>query len=125
MKSIKWMLTSVAFLVSMVVIANHSSPKMSTEAGWELVADVAQYKDADWQNLIKIERNITLEKAYEIANSDPNISYFFYTKGYSLVLHTPIGRQFFGHGDVAFFSGNPWWGTAPDLADGYVKRVQE
>lgn len=95
------------------------------EAKFEKVANVAQYQGADWDNLVSISRGLTLEQAYEIAYNDPNINYFFYTTGWSLVLDTPKGRQHFGHGDVAFFSGEPWWGEATDLADGYVKKNSE
>ena len=84
---------------------------------------MAQYKWADWSNLVKIERGITLEQAQAIASSNADIDFFFFTKGYQMVLESQDWQSFriFQQGDVAFFSGEPWWGTAPDLADGYVK----
>lgn len=90
---------------------------------FEKIPDVAQYKWADWSNLVKIEKGITLEQAKAIAGSDSNINFFFYTKGGQMVLESQDWSSFkiFQHGDVAFFSGEPWWGSAPGLADGYIK----
>lgn len=102
----------VSFLLSLGLLAGD----------YEQILDVAQYKGADWTNLVKIERNITVERAKEIADSDSSINFFFITKGFNFVLPTPSGVQRFGFGDVAFFSGKPWWGSAPGLADGYVKQ---
>lgn len=109
--SIKLMFGALAFFASTSLFA----------AEYEHKPDVAEYQGASWDNLIKVEHGITVEKAKEIADSDPNISYFFFTKGFNLVLRTPNGLQRFGHGDAAFFSGEPWWGSAPGLADGYIK----
>jgi hypothetical protein len=92
------------------------------DAEFEKVPDSAEYKGASWDNLVKIATGLTLDQAYEIAKSDPNITYFFHTIGYRLILDTPKGVQIFGYGDTAFFSGKPWWGTAPGLADGYMKK---
>lgn len=99
-----------------------SSMAFAEERKYDVVPDVAEYQGASWDNLVKIERNITVEEAYAIADSDPNINYFFRTKALQLVLDTPVGRQFLHNGDTVFFSGQPWWGEAKDLADGYVKQ---
>ena len=90
---------------------------------FEKISDVAEYKWADWKNLVKIERGITLEQAKLIASRSADIDYFFFTKGGQMVLEDPNWKNFkiFHHGDVAFFSGKPWWGSAPGLADGYFK----
>lgn len=95
----------------------------TAKVNFNQIPDVAQYKWADWSNLIKIEKGITLEQAKAIASSDSNINFFFYTKGGQMVLESQDWSSFkvFQHGDVAFFSGEPWWGSAPGLADGYIK----
>lgn len=97
--------------------------KISPKPNFEKIPDVAQYKWADWNNLVKIEKGITVEQAKAIASSNPDIDYFFYTKGWQMSLEDPNWQNFkvFHHGDVAFFSGKPWWGSAPGLADGYIK----
>jgi len=91
--------------------------------GFQKIADVAQYGCADWSNVIGIARNISLSEAYQIANDDPYIDYFFYTKGSQMALGTTDGSyRVFRHGDAVFFSGSPHWGSARNLADGYVKQ---
>lgn len=86
-------------------------------------ADVAQYGEADWNNAVGIARCVTLREAKKIADQNPNITYFFYTKGGQMVLGTSDGNiRVFRYGDAVFFTGEPWWGTAPGLADGYIKR---
>ncbi len=89
---------------------------------FEMVPHSAEYQKASWDNLIRIERNISMDKAYQIAHEDPEINYFFHTIGWHMVLDTPKGLMFFGPGDTVFFTGKPWWGTAFDLAHGYVKK---
>lgn len=89
----------------------------------KLIPDVAQYKFADWSNVIGISRGITRAEAMWIASQNPEITFFFWTKGYQMVLETQDGEyRVFGHGDAVFFTGEPWWGTAPGLADGYIKQ---
>ena len=91
--------------------------------GYQKIKNVAQYKDANWDQVIGIARNISLRDAYEIADKNPAITYFFRTKGRQMVLETTSGEyRVFHHGDTVFFSGKPWWGSAPGLADGYVKQ---
>jgi F0F1-type ATP synthase membrane subunit c/vacuolar-type H+-ATPase subunit K len=91
--------------------------------GYHKQRDVAQYKNADWNNVVGIARGISVSQACEIANNNPEISFFFYTKGKQMVLETSDGdNRIFHQGDTVFFSGNPWWGSAPGLADGYVKQ---
>ncbi len=114
-------------------------------------ADAAQYKGSDYTNAVRVERGISLEEAFEIAKNDSNIDYFFYTKGWSMVLEFPpdvvfdsakdplrlvtrnryiydaggLGEGYcriFHHGDVVFFKEEGMWlGTAPGLADVYTK----
>ncbi len=91
--------------------------------GFKKIEDRAQYKESDWSKAIGIARNISLSKAFQIANNNPEITYFFYTKGYQMVLEKQDGTyRVFRHGDTVFFSGEPWWGTAPGLADGYIRQ---
>lgn len=92
--------------------------------GFNKVPDVAQYKNADWDNLIGVAKGVSINQAYTIANENPDISFFFYTKGGQMVLETTNGDyRVFNNGDAVFFSGSPWWGSAPGLADGYTKFI--
>jgi hypothetical protein len=86
------------------------------------VANVAEYGGADYSNAIGIARGITIDQAYEIALKNPEITYFFFTKGRQMVLCNERGNRIFHYGDVVFFKGKPWWGSAPGLADGYIKK---
>jgi hypothetical protein len=92
--------------------------------GFHKISDVAQYKNADWSNVVGISKGISLTEACEIANNDPSITYFFHMKGGQMVLETEGGYRVFRHGDAVFFTGEPWWGTAPGFSDGYVKTAQ-
>lgn len=87
------------------------------------INDVAHYKNADWSNAVGITKGISVSDACKIARDNPLITYFFYTKGHQMVLETEDGGyRVFNHGDAVFFKGTPWWGSAPGLADGYVKN---
>ncbi|MBI5274750.1 MAG: hypothetical protein HY860_06845 [Chlamydiales bacterium] len=99
-------------------------PEISTTTPPEFqkIVNVAQYKAADWNNVVGVAKDISLEHAYKIANDNPDIDFFFYTKGGQMVLEKENGEyRVFRHGDTVFFSGTPWWGSAPGLADGYIK----
>src|ERR1700722_9301718 len=115
-------------------------------AGFQLVEDVAQYKGSDYSNVIHVERGISLEQAFEIAESIPEVDYFVYTKGYCMVLEVPPEVQLdpsndpfgllsfvhfiydsgdlglgycriFHHGDTVFFKKDGvWLGSANGLA---------
>jgi hypothetical protein len=90
---------------------------------FQLLPNVAQYKGADWSNVVGISRGISRDEACRIAENNPDITYFFYVKGIQMVLETEDGDyRVFQHGDAVFFTGTPWWGSAEDLADGYVKN---
>ncbi len=92
---------------------------------WDRVPSVAEYKLADWDNVVMRVNGITPEKAIEIAETNPDVDYFFITTGYQMVLENrevyPEIYRIFHYGDTVFFSGEPWWGSAPGLADGYIK----
>ncbi len=97
--------------------------KPQSDALFTIVPDVAEYKGADWNNVIGIAYGISEEDALVIAKSNPDITYFFRTKGGQMVLERPDGSyRAFRNGDTIFFSGTPWFSTAPGLADGYVKQ---
>lgn len=96
----------------------------SATASFNKVANVAQYKGADWKNEVRRATGLTLDQAKAIAAADPNITYFFITTGYQLVLEgssTFTAKGVFRTGDAVFFSGAPWYGSAPGLADAYEK----
>ncbi len=119
--------------------------------GFEFKPDLAQYKGSNYSNVVQVERGITLDEAFEIAENNPEIDYFFYTKGETMVLELPADTVFapeadffhlirwhqfiwdsdlrgegfcrvFRHGDAVFFSEDgKWLGSAPGLADVYCK----
>jgi hypothetical protein len=92
-------------------------------SGYTKVEDVAQYGKADWSQAVGIAQDISVERAKQIADANPDIMYFFRTKGCQMVLVTEDGNyRVFRHGDTVFFTGEPWWGSAPGLADGYIKE---
>lgn len=92
--------------------------------GYQRIPDVAQYKEADWSNVIGLAAGISLSAAKGIADAHPEISYFFYVKAASMMLEKIDGSyRYFSHGDAVFFSGAPWWGSANGYSDGYIKRV--
>ena len=122
--------------------------------GFSVQEDVAQYKGSDYSNVVHVERHISLEEAFEIAEKNPDIDYFVYIKGRSMVLEIPPGGcsdgscdpfglvsfenficdsgglgvgycRIFHHGDVVFFKKEGMWlGSAPGLADTYFKKHQ-
>ncbi|MDA9818193.1 hypothetical protein N9C35_04050 [Flavobacteriaceae bacterium] len=96
---------------------------LAKQRNYKKVPDVAQYKNANWDNLIGIANNISLSEAFDIADANPKITFFFYTKGYQMVLEKPNGSyRVFKYRDAVFFSGDHWFGSAPGLADGYLKK---
>ncbi|MGB7978144.1 MAG: hypothetical protein WCF19_03160 [Chlamydiales bacterium] len=119
---------------------------------FKLEPNTAQYKGSDYTNAVRVERGITLERAFEIAKEDPSIGYFVYVKGFQMVLEVPGDVVFdpakdplglvtvneyqydaggtgsgpcriFHQGDVVFFKNEgKWLGSAPGLADTYFKQ---
>lgn len=80
------------------------------------------YKYANWSKVIGISRGCTLSEAFEIASKDPKITFFFYVKGFGVRLETEDGNyRDFRQNDAVFFAGEPWWGSASSISDGYVK----
>lgn len=110
--------------LSAIPVVQNESPANSSS--WVKVDNVAQYGRADWNNAVSRAQNVSLKEAQQIADNDPQITFFFWVKGGRMVLTnpevTPPAMRVFYHGDAVFFTGQPWWGSAPDLADGYIKQ---
>lgn len=134
-------------LVTLVVSATE-------QVGFTQIPDVAQYSGSDYANVVQVERNITLNQAFEIAENNPDIDYFVYLKGEMMVLQLPQDVVFdsaqdpfglvsfehyltdswenkmgycrvFRHGDTVFFKNEgQWLGSAPGLADAYFKNEE-
>lgn len=84
----------------------------SRGASVQTVANVAMYEGANWDNYLYTQNFPTLDAAFQGAQTAA--SFFFYCRG-PLILKN--GRSF-QTGDAAFFTGVPWWGSAPQ-ADAY------
>lgn len=84
---------------------------------WKKIANVAMYYGANWDLMVCMKRGMTPESAQAYAIGVDEITFFFIATG-TMVLE---GHGTFSPGDAVFFSGEPQWGTAPNLADGYVK----
>jgi hypothetical protein len=116
-------LSSAAFATSNYDLASEIPEMRVFEGSFQKVDNVAQYKFGDWSEVVGIARNVSRTEALRIANENPVITFFFYTKGHQMVLETQDGNyRVFSHGDAVFFKGQPWWGEAKNLADGYVRH---
>lgn len=94
--------------------------------GFCKIPNVAQYGNGDWSGVLGIARGISLKEAFKIAKEHSEITFFFYMKGYQMVLPTPDGNwRTFRKGDAVFFTGEPEWDSAVGFADGYVKLQPE
>lgn len=101
-------------------------PDIGLPSGFQKIPNAAQYKEADWSGAIGIAHEISLNEAYKIAAENPDINFFFYMKGGQMVLEKTDGTyRMFRHGDAVFFTGEPWWGSAPGLSDGYIKTLEK
>ncbi|MFO1388210.1 zinc-dependent metalloprotease [Cellvibrio sp.] len=101
-------------------VSSVSSSSKAAALVFNRVADVAQYGGADWSNEVARARGLTIDQAKAIAAANPKITYFFITKGGQMVLNS---KGVFRTGDTVFFSGKPWYGSAPGLADAYEKAL--
>jgi len=86
---------------------------------WVKKPNVAQYGGADWTNEVKRASGLSVEDAKRIAEQDPRITFFFYMRQYMSL----SGKGNFRPGDAVFFSGKPWYGSAPQ-ADAYEKKYK-
>lgn len=92
--------------------------------GFEVIKNVAQYKQGNWNHAIGLVKNVSRKEALEIANANPEITFFFYTRSHMILETENKDYRAFNKGDAVFFSGEPHWGTAPGMADGYVRVVE-
>lgn len=76
------------------------------------VPNVAMYEGANWDNYLYTQNFPSINAAFKAAQTAA--SFFFYCRG-PLILTN--GRSF-QTGDAVFFTGSPWWGSAPQ-ADAY------
>jgi hypothetical protein len=88
---------------------------------WTKTANVAMYEGADWSGLKQIVSDCTPQQAQRIAILDPTIRFFFFARE-SMVLTNPDWPEpkVFQPGDAVFFSGESWWGSAPQC-DSYQR----
>src|SRR5688572_23728226 len=125
MCKLKYVLSMLAIALSVTccVAATHMSDEMSSRipemklnsnknpnknpranANFNKHADAAQYGNGDWSGIIGISRGISEAEAIEIAKSNPEVTFFFYTKGMQMVLVDGKGKRcVFRHGDAVFF----------------------
>lgn len=90
--------------------------------GWIKKPDVAQYANADWSNLVQHESGCTVARARRIATMNPAITFFFLCREPMILNGTGSGEnRTFQAGDAVFFSGEPWYGSAPQC-DSYEKH---
>lgn len=88
--------------------------------GWKKHDNVAQYGGASWDNLVAKRSGMTAASAMRFAFANPDITYFFVVRqsmslGGAAAAHNP-----FLPGDAVFFTGTPWYGSAPQC-DAYEK----
>jgi hypothetical protein len=85
------------------------------------VMNVCQSSIADWKNAVMVAKNISIETAQRIAQEKPEIDFFFYVHGNSVVYGDPLGEyRSFPHQTAVFFKGEPSWDESV-FSDGYVK----
>ncbi len=90
--------------------------------GFVKIDDVYHYKNADWSQLIGMAKDVSVDEACRIAQSNPEITYFFYIKGKKFMVdHESGDYRVFHHRDAIFFTGEPTWSTSLGAADGYTK----
>jgi len=87
---------------------------------WLKTPNVAMFGGANWDTLIKKVSNCSPEQAKRIALQNPNVTFFFFCR--ERMVLPPLGDQgVFNPGDAVFFSGEPWFGSAPQC-DSYQKN---
>ena len=67
----------IVVLGIMAVLLAVSFGSVFADTQWEYEPDTAEYKEADWYNEIMRMEGLSVEEAMEIAESDPDIDYFF------------------------------------------------
>ncbi|HLA64299.1 MAG TPA: hypothetical protein VK610_07710 [Rhodothermales bacterium] len=74
---------------------------------------VAQYEHSDWSGYLFKMSNTTPDAAMQAAQANGAVTFFFYCNGFLM-----LEKGTFEPGDAVFFTGAPWWGSAPQ-ADAY------
>lgn len=80
----------------------------------QTVPNVAMYGEANWDNYLYTQNFPNVNAALQAAGTAA--SFFFYCRG-PMVLSN--GRSF-QTGDAVFFTGTPWWGSAPQCDSYYL-----
>jgi hypothetical protein len=80
----------------------------------QTVPNVAMYGEANWDNYLYTQNFPNVNAAFQAAGTEA--SFFFYCRG-PMVLGN--GRSF-QTGDAVFFTGTPWWGSAPQCDSYYL-----
>jgi len=98
---------------------NQSSPGpwwYNNEPGGSVqtVPNVAMYGEANWDNYLYTQNFPNVNAAFQAAGTA--VSFFFYCRG-PMVLGN---GQSFQTGDAVFFTGTPWWGSAPQCDSYYL-----
>ena len=89
------------------------------QQSFEQVANVAMYGEGDWSGEIERFVESSDKTCLETCQGNPDCNFYFKMK--------PGKYMYVGHGvhypnECVLFSGEPWWGSAPQ-ADGYIKTV--
>lgn len=95
---------------------NQSQPWYQCGAGGNVqkVPNVAMYEGANWDNYLTTQNFITPEAA--MWKAPGAASFFFYCRGPIILTN---GRSF-NTGDAVYFTGIPWWGSAPQCDAYYL-----
>lgn len=101
-------------------------PTSSYKNKFRKVLDLPEYTPGNWGNVVGIARNVTKSHAFHIAESNPDITFFFYIKPEGMMWEGENGTyRLFHKGDAIFFTGGLWLDSTPgDSFDVYVK-IQE
>lgn len=78
------------------------------------VPNVAMYQGANWDNYLYTQNFPTVDQAFQAAQTAAD--FFFYCRGPIILTN---GRSF-QTGDAVFFTGVPWWGSAPQCDAYYL-----
>ena len=89
-----------------------------TPVSWVKKPNVAEFEGAPWNNHIISTYSTTVEAAKKYAEEHSNITFFFYCREH--MTFEPEPHRTFDAGTAVFFSGKPWYGTAPQC-DAYEK----
>jgi hypothetical protein len=88
---------------------------------WTKTPNVAMFKGADWGGYISTVPNCSPPQAQRLALLNPKITFFFFCRDPMVLEKTGNNPQrTFNAGDAVFFSGEPWFGSAPQC-DSYQK----